>query len=166
MKYLLIIGMLCLGILTSCNTTDEKKMENKLEAKTMEHTQVTLADAKEIVRKANNGFAKLFAEGKIDELVQSFYTKETKLMFDKTQSLTGLQNFAINYKEMQKAGVSGVKFETIEVWQEGQFIIEEGNILMFAGDVPIFNGKYLVLRKEDNGTWKIYRDIYNANTAE
>ncbi len=54
--------------------------------------------------------------------------------------------------------------DTVEV--HGNTAIEVGKYVLFGPDqVEVDNGKYLVVWKNEGGTWKLFQDIFNTNVA-
>jgi ketosteroid isomerase-like protein len=54
--------------------------------------------------------------------------------------------------------------DTVEV--HGDTAIEVGNYVLFGPErANIDNGKYLVVWKNEGGTWKLFQDIFNTNVA-
>ena len=52
--------------------------------------------------------------------------------------------------------------DTVEI--HGDTAIEVGKYVLFGpGRVQVDNGKYLVVWKNEGGTWKIFQDIFNTN---
>lgn len=65
-----------------------------------------------------------------------------------------------------RMGVKEFKLNTTDISGEGNFYTETGTFEMLgAGSKSLDKGKYLTMWKKDNGNWKIYRDIWNSNSA-
>lgn len=62
-----------------------------------------------------------------------------------------------------KSGISRAVLITVEVWGTEDLITEEGEISLFAEEDEVYQGKYMVLWKKDDGKWKLFRDIFNSN---
>jgi len=61
-------------------------------------------------------------------------------------------------------GITAATLETVEVEGHGQTAIEVGRYrLLAAGDAVADQGKYIVVWKNDNGTWKLHRDIWTTS---
>jgi len=53
----------------------------------------------------------------------------------------------------------------VEAEQSGDQIIEIGRYTLYgANDAQMDAGKYIVIWKQENGDWKLHRDIWNTNT--
>jgi hypothetical protein len=61
-------------------------------------------------------------------------------------------------------GFTDYYLETIDVEAHGDTAIEIGRYrLLAAGDVVADQGKYIVVWKNDNGAWKLHRDIWTTS---
>ena len=74
----------------------------------------------------------------------------------------GLSQFLAMAKGL---GVADIKLSTVEVIGGKELVSEEGTYVVLAADgSTIDKGKFLVTWKQENGTWKKYRDIWNTDT--
>ena len=63
-----------------------------------------------------------------------------------------------------RMGVKEVKLDVTDITGSGDIYAETGNVELFAADhQSIEKGKYVVVWKKENGSWKMYRDIWNSN---
>ena len=59
-----------------------------------------------------------------------------------------------------KMGIKNIKITTTDVYGGKELVAEEGKYELTGADgKTIDKGKYTVLWKEEEGKWKIYRDI-------
>lgn len=64
-----------------------------------------------------------------------------------------------------KMGVRFIKLTANEVMGSSEFVIETGNYELFVdNNISIDMGKFIVIWKQENGEWKMYRDIWNTDT--
>jgi uncharacterized protein (TIGR02246 family) len=80
---------------------------------------------------------------------------------------TNIQNF---WKGAIEAGLSDLSLKAIEVEDQGDWAYEVGELTYSApgtsGARSTASGKYIVVWKKDtDGTWRIYRDIWNSSPA-
>lgn len=78
---------------------------------------------------------------------------------------TGIQTF---WKGAMDAGLADLKLKAVEVHGDGDLAFEVGEVSFSApdgsGGRSTANGKYVVVWKRGpDGTWRLYRDIWNAN---
>lgn len=63
-------------------------------------------------------------------------------------------------------GIKGVKLEILEVDLQGNIAMEVGKYQLKGADGEVVDrGKYLVTWKNEQGTWKIHRDIWNTSQS-
>jgi len=63
-----------------------------------------------------------------------------------------------------RMGINDMTFTTTNITGDVNFIIETGNYEMRdGGESLIDRGKYVVVWKQINGEWKLYRDIGNTS---
>lgn len=61
-------------------------------------------------------------------------------------------------------GIKGAKLESVEVESHGDTAIEVGRYTLDNGEGQMIDqGKYIVIWKQENGAWKLYRDIWNSS---
>jgi ketosteroid isomerase-like protein len=76
-----------------------------------------------------------------------------------TQAIKGFFNMAT------KMGTKGITITTEEVMGSKEAVIEIGKYELFAeNNVSVEKGKFIVIWKEENGKWKMHRDIWNSDT--
>ena len=69
--------------------------------------------------------------------------------------------YTIAYHQM---GIRNVILKTNEIYAQGSFATELGNFELRGADNRVLNkGKYIVLWKETNGQWKMFRDCFNSD---
>ena len=61
-------------------------------------------------------------------------------------------------------GLKEAVLETIDLEEHGDTAIETGHYVLKAdGGVVADHGKYIVVWKNEGGTWKLHKDIWNTN---
>ena len=113
----------------------------------------------------NHHFSEAVVKGD-SALFVSGYTKDGCVMPDggapKMCGAEGLSQFLAMAKGL---GVADIKLSTVEVIGGKELVSEEGTYVVLAADgSTIDKGKFLVTWKQENGTWKKYRDIWNTDT--
>ena len=112
----------------------------------------------------NNSFNESFVKGD-SALFLSTYTTDGCVMPDggspRMCGAEGLSNFFAYAKQM---GVKGIKLITTEVIGGKEIVSEEGTYeVVDAAGKTLDKGRFIVTWKEENGTWKKYRDIWNTD---
>ena len=63
-----------------------------------------------------------------------------------------------------KMGIRGIKITTDEVMGGKEGVIETGRYEIFADkNMSIDKGKFIVMWKQENGKWKMHRDVWNTD---
>lgn len=63
-----------------------------------------------------------------------------------------------------RMGIKNIKLNTTDLTGNAELLSETGEYELLGDDnKSIDEGKYVVVWKPENGTWKIYRDIWNSN---
>ena len=62
-------------------------------------------------------------------------------------------------------GIKSMNLTTSEIFGSGDLMIETGTYQMGDGTKDVDRGKYMVVWKQENGQWKMYRDIWNSDMA-
>ena len=92
------------------------------------------------------------------------YTKKAILMPPGAPALKGAKNIAGFWAGAIAQGVKSATLKTQEVDELGTTAIEAGAFTLKGdGGAVLGTGKYIVVWKKDAGTWKLHRDIFNAD---
>lgn len=68
------------------------------------------------------------------------------------------------FSGIQKMGVKGLLATTKDVFVSKDIITETGTYdLQIANNQSVDKGKYMVIWKQENGNWKMHRDIFNSD---
>lgn len=111
---------------------------------------------------ANQRFMDMFAKGAAN--IGSLYTSTGQVLFANNGIIQGTPAINTFWKGAYDAGVKRIKLETVEAKQEGSVVIEEGrNTSYGTNDTQLDAGKYIVIWKQENGEWKLHRDIGNTS---
>ena len=85
-------------------------------------------------------------------------------MFANTPAVVGRAAIQTVFEGIVNSPVTGVNFETIEVFGTEDLLAEEGKITIYIKDKVIAEEKSIALWKKEDGKWKMFRDISNKNT--
>jgi len=73
----------------------------------------------------------------------------------------GIEGF---WRGIITAGVKAIRLESQKVEQYGEVMAEIGRFTVLIEENQVIDeGKYLVLWKQENGEWKLFRDIWNSS---
>lgn len=102
------------------------------------------------------------AEGMAD-----LYTHDGQLLPPGSDIVTGRENVAEFWQGVFDMGVENVELDPVEVEDHGNTGIEVGRFTL--GDTEgetLDQGKYLVIWKQEDGEWKVHRDIWNSSISD
>ena len=157
---LIIMSLLFITVFSSCN----EKIEEVHETETVVEDEFNLVTAKKEIVAANAEFKAYFASS--DSIgLGNLYTEDTKFMMTGAPAITGRASVVSTFSAIMKSGITSVNLKTVEVCGNNEFITEEGEYSLYAGETQADYGKYLVLWKNEEGKWKLHRDIFNTNAS-
>lgn len=94
----------------------------------------------------------------------SCYTKDGCMMAPNMPKACGSQALGGMFGGMHKMGLENLKLQVTEVLGTSELVSEEGTYELLTNEgASMEKGKYLVTWKMEDGKWKKYRDIFNAD---
>ena len=126
----------------------------------------TLRPVKAAIEASNKTYGDAFVKGD-SALMIAKYTKDGCIMPEGAPKMCGAEGlgafFAVGHKQM---GIKNVKLTTEEVMGSGDVVVETGTYdLIGAADKSMDKGKYVVAWKQEDGKWKMHRDIFTSSVA-
>jgi ketosteroid isomerase-like protein len=116
------------------------------------------------IKDANNKMMEAFAKGDTAALFD-FYTADARVFPANSEIIDGKAAIGKFWNANRQMGIFKVNFETTTAIQFGDLAIEEGKYSLFVpNDIMVDQGKYVVTWRKENGSWKVYRDIWNNST--
>ena len=150
MKKILFMSLASATLLFSC------KSENK--------QSFDLVTAQKEINEANSAFEEYVSKGDSVGLATNSYTIDAKFMGPHSPSADGRAAITSAVSGIIKAGITGIKLTTKEIWGDENAITEEGSFELTIKDGTVVDtGKYLVLWKKEEGKWKLHRDMFSTN---
>jgi ketosteroid isomerase-like protein len=132
-------------------------------------TEVAAADtfsldsAKTAIAASNATFGAGFATGDSTGFV-SHYSSDACISPSNMPKMCGTAAITAFFNGGYKMGIRGATITTTEVMGGSDGVIEIGNYEMFADkNMSIDKGKFIVIWKQENGKWKMHRDIWNSD---
>jgi ketosteroid isomerase-like protein len=153
MKTLKISALaVAIGLLTSCNKPAEQA------ASTFDIEKVKAAIGEEQQKFTDALF-------KADSVAYSMVIHSQGIVFPPNmEPITGREKLVSFAYHSFKAGVGGVALQTTEIWGNPDVVIATGTYDLKGKDgSTIDKGKYIEVWKDDNGQWKLYRDMWNSS---
>lgn len=127
-------------VVTGCNNKVEENINSGAE---IEPT-FNLETAKTEIESANKEFKNFFTA--VDSVgLSNLYTQDTKFMMTGAPSIIGRENVKSTFSAIMNSGISTLDLKTIEVWGNENYVTEEGEYKLYAGDDVADHGKYIVL---------------------
>lgn len=140
--FVLLVGV---GLMaSSCTTTEPRNVTD----------EITLA---------NESFMDAFSGGNANALAMN-YTSNAKLFPANSDVIEGQSSIESFWGAVMNMGIKKVQLETVSAEAIGDMAVEEGQYKLFAdGDHLVDQGKYIVTWKNEEGKWKLHRDIWTTN---
>jgi ketosteroid isomerase-like protein len=92
------------------------------------------------------------------------YHSEAILMAPNGDSMTGTDNLLAFFSAIKRLGVKTIKLTSTEVIGQPEAVVETGEYVLEGDDGAMLDrGKYIVVWREENNQWKLFRDIWNTS---
>ena len=152
LKFLSVV--LITGLLSSCNNEG---------AKTEAAAGFSLDSAKAAIAANSTVYGACFGSGDSTAFANC-YTSDACISPTGMPKMCGKQAILGFFNGGRKMGITNIALTTEEVMGGREAVVETGKYEMFVGDkVSVEKGKYIVVWKEENGKWKMHRDIWNSD---
>jgi len=123
----------------------------------------SLDSAKAAIAASNKVFGASFGTGDSTAFANC-YTSDACINVTGMPRMCGTQAITAFFNEGRKMGITNIAITTEEVMGGKDAVVEVGKYEMFVGDkMSAEKGKFIVVWKEENGKWKMHRDIWNAD---
>lgn len=122
-----------------------------------------LDSARKEIDQANMEFIDLFR--KYDSVgVANMFTADGKSMEPNAPAFVGRKAIQTHYAMIMNAGANNLGLVTTGLWGDQNMLAEEGEFTFSDKDgKQLDKGKYIVLWKNEDGKWKLFRDCYNSD---
>ena len=123
----------------------------------------SLDSAKAAIAASNKVFSACFASGDSTAFANC-YTSDACINVTGMPRMCGTGAITAFFNGGRKMGLTNVALTTEEVMGGKDAVVEVGKYEMFVGNnVSAEKGKFIVVWKEENGKWKMHRDIWNSD---
>ena len=124
-------------------------------------------EIREAIKNTNLKFAEIFKRGDAAGIA-ALYTADARLMPPGAPTLSGTEAITAFWQAATSQGIKAATLETIDVETSGGALATEIGQFTLSMESPRGGqveqtGKYIVLWKNDGGTWKLHADIWNGN---
>ncbi len=121
------------------------------------------AELRNTIEAANEQFMAAFNEGDAAG-VAALYTEDAQLMPDNSEILEGRDAIQAYWQGGMDAGIARVELDVLEVGGMGDTLYEVSTYTIYApDDTMIDRGKYIIIWRQEDGEWRIHRDIPNSS---
>lgn len=128
-------------------------------------TTTTETDVRTAIQTANRAFMTAF-KSRDAGAIAKLYTTGAQLLPPNSDAIGGEAGIRDFWQGAMNLGVTEALLETVDVDAAGATVIETGRYRLLAGGTALDSGKYLVVWKNDAGSWKLHRDIWNTSQPQ
>jgi uncharacterized protein (TIGR02246 family) len=120
-------------------------------------------EIRDAIAAANENFEAAFKKGDAAG-VAALYTEDGQLLPPNFDFMIGKQAIQAFWQGAMDMGIKEAKLEIVEVESHGDIIVEVSKFtLQGEGGQVLDQGKYIVIWKQEEGQWKLHRDIFNSS---
>ena len=120
----------------------------------------------EEIRTADDSFESIFGRGDAAGMAD-LYTDNGMLLPTGSDFVKGKQAIQAFWQGAMDMGIKNAKLDIVEGEQHGDTAIEMGQYTLSSADDQVMDaGKYVVIWKHEDDTWKLHRDIWNSSLAQ
>lgn len=119
-------------------------------------------DIRTAIRRADDNFEATYARGDAASMAE-LYTEDGMLLptgSDFVQGKPAIQQF---WQGVMDMGIDEAELEIVELEDHGDTAVEIGRYTLSGDGQVMDRGKYLVVWKQEDGEWKLHRDIWNTS---
>ena len=120
-------------------------------------------DSTDAIRAANDRFMDAYNSGDTEGLA-SLYTREGQILPPGSDVVTGKVAIQGFWQALLEMGIKSAKLETLELNEYTDTAVEVGKYTLSGEDDQVLDqGKYIVIWRQEDGQWKLHRDIFNTS---
>ena len=143
---------------TACNNASENERSNS----DTTNNGNTSKDVRANIEEQNNKFMQAF-KSKDSASLAAMYASDGWVMPPGGESIKG-KDISGFWGGAFHMGIAEAKLNIQDITQGNNLAVETGTYEMLdSTGKPLDKGKYVVVWKNENGQWKLYRDIWNSN---
>ena len=125
-----------------------------------------MASVAEQIRNKNAEFIEAFRH-KDGAAVAAMYSNSARVMPPGSEMVEGKNKIQAFWESIFRAGITEAKLDTLDVDLIGGYTaVETGKFTMYANKDVADRGKYLVVWRNEDGQWKLHRDVWNSSVAK
>jgi ketosteroid isomerase-like protein len=98
--------------------------------------------------------------------IAELYTTDAKVLLPNRDSVEGIENLETFWQTIIDNGVHEIRLHTDELERYGKILVEVRIAELFGEDGSLVDtASYIVIWKQERGTWKMYLDNFNSSLA-
>lgn len=121
-----------------------------------------MPNAKDAVTAVNKELMEAF-HTKTASWLAKLYAPDALLMPPGVETVSGEENICNFWQGVIDMGICDVYLETLTLDEAGSTLIEIGHYRLHNETAMVDRGKYLVVWKQVEGEWRLFRDIWNSD---
>jgi uncharacterized protein (TIGR02246 family) len=126
-------------------------------------TQATSTEVRDAIATANENFMAAAKQGDAAALA-ALYTENGQVLPPNSDFVTGKEAIQAFWQAIRDTGIKAATLETVEVEGHGDTATEVGKYTLHGEEgQQLDKGKYIVIWKQEEGQWKLHRDIFNTS---
>jgi len=142
---------------SACNNTSDKTSST-------DEKKFDLAAVRTAIDSSNHIYSDAVVKGDSATIAGS-YSPDAKTFPPNMPVMGDSKSVAAMAGGFTHMGIKSFSVQATDVYGDASLVVEEGKYTVGDGaGKTLDEGKYIVLWKEVNGQWKMYRDIWNSNT--
>lgn len=115
------------------------------------------------IQAENDRFTRAHVAGDV-AAIDAMFTRDAKSFPPGAEAAIGLAAIHDLTVEYLKGGIKAFHEETTDFYGNEEFLIDQGNyVVTYGPDNAVERGKYLNVWKQEDETWKIHTNIWNAS---
>jgi uncharacterized protein (TIGR02246 family) len=116
------------------------------------------------IKEANENFASCMRRGDARALAR-LYSEDAMLLPPGSDFVEGREEIQTFWRNVMDVGISDVELDTLELHDFGGMALEIGTYKLHAGRAAVNAGKYVVVWRQEDLCWRLYRDTWNTSAV-
>jgi ketosteroid isomerase-like protein len=123
-----------------------------------------LETVKQIIEANHKAYNENFAKGDTTQFAKH-YASDAYIFPSNFPKMGGTDAINTFFCGAYQMGVRNIVLTSDEVMGGPELVVETGAVELFIADnISIYKGKFIVIWKQENSDWKMFRDIWNIDT--
>ena len=129
-------------------------------------TQSFSNEVHDSIAAANEKFMATFSKGDAAGMA-NLYMEDGQVLPPNSEIVKGKQALQGFWQALMDMGIKEAKLEIVEIEDHGDTAIEVSKYTLRGEEGKVLDhGKYIVIWKQEQGQWKLHRDIFNSSIPE